>query len=37
MCSFVVAIMACWFYIGEVLTSLAYLSEITGSDIPDIR
>ena len=37
MCSFVFAIMACWFYIGEVLTSLAFPSEITGSDISDIR
>ena len=25
--------MACWFYVGKVLTSLAFLSEITGSDM----
>ena len=25
--------MACWFYVGKVLTSLAFLFEITGSDM----
>ena len=25
--------MACWFYVGKVLTSLAFLSEIMGSDM----
>ena len=29
----VFTIMACWFYVGKVLTSLAFLSEIMGSDM----